>query len=312
MEIALVTGGAGFIGSHIAERLVKEGYAVKILDDFSSGKEKNIERIKKDVEIIRGDVQIREVVWDAMKGVDYVFHEAAMVSVSESVKNPAKCWKVNITGTQHVFNGAAKNNVKRVMIASSAAVYGNKLELPKREDMDTSPVSPYGDSKVMNEINAIKFYNENSLESVCLRYFNVYGPKQDPNSPYSGVISKFIGCMSKGEAPTIFGDGKQTRDFIYVSDVVEANMLAMKEKKAVGLTLNIATGKQTSLLDLVYAINSILGKKLAPIFAEERKGDIKHSYADVSKAKEMLGFEAKVGLKEGLEKTIKWYSRSNE
>lgn len=307
METALVTGGAGFIGSHIAERLVKEGYSVKVLDDFSTGKEENLKKIKKDIEIIRGDIQIKDVVWDAMKGVDYVFHEAAMVSVAESIKNPAKCWKVNITGTQHIFNGAVKNNVKRVMIASSAAVYGNKLELPKREDMDTSPVSPYGDSKVMNEINAIKFYNENSLESVCLRYFNCYGPKQDPGSSYSGVISKFIGCMSKGEAPTIYGDGRQTRDFIYVSEVVEANILAMKEKKAVGLTLNIATGKQTSLLTLIDAINSILGKHIVPTFAEERKGDIKHSYAEVKKAKEMLGFEAKIGLKEGLEKTIEWY-----
>ncbi len=310
METALVTGGAGFIGSHIAERLVKEGYSVKVLDDFSTGKEENLKKIKKDIEIIRGDIQIKDVVWDAIKGVDYVFHEAAMVSVAESIKNPAKCWKVNITGTQHIFNGAVKNNVKRVMIASSAAVYGNKLELPKREDMDTSPVSPYGDSKVMNEINAIKFYNENSLESVCLRYFNVFGPKQESDSPYSGVISKFIGKMSNGEAPTIYGDGRQTRDFIYVSEVVEANMLAMKEKKAVGLTLNIATGKQTSLLTLIDAINSILGKHIAPTFAEERKGDIKHSYAEVKKAKEMLGFEAKVGLKEGLEKTIEWYSQS--
>ncbi len=309
METALVTGGAGFIGSHIAERLVKEGYSVKILDDFSSGKEENLSAIKKDVEIIRGDIQTKDVVWDAIKGVDYVFHEAAMVSVSESIKNPARCWKINITGTQHVFNGAVKNNVKRVMIASSAAVYGNKLALPKRENMDTSPISPYANSKVMNEINAIKFYNENSLESVCLRYFNVYGKKQDPSSPYSGVISKFIGCMSKGKEPMIYGDGRQTRDFIYVSDVVEANMLAMKEKKAVGLTLNIATGKQTSLLALIDAINSILGRKIHPHFEDAKEGDIKHSYADVSKAKEMLGFEAKIGLKEGLEKTIEWYKQ---
>lgn len=306
METALVTGGAGFIGSHIAERLVKEGYRVKILDDFSTGKGENLKEMGKKAEVIKLDIQEKDKVWEALKGVDYVFHEAAMTSVEESIKNPARCWKINITGTLHVLNGAVKNNVKRVILASSAAIYGGSLQLPKREDMDPNPISPYGNSKVMAEINAQKFHKNEGLDCVSLRYFNVFGPRQDPNSPYSGVISSFIGRMANDMQPIIYGDGKQTRDFIYVGDVVEANILAMKNKKAPGLSFNVATGKQTSILELVDAINSILGKKLVPHFREERKGDIKHSYADVKKAKEMLEFEANATLKEGLEKTIEW------
>ncbi len=309
METALVTGGAGFIGSRLAERLVKDGYSVKIIDDFSTGKEENLEKIKKDVEILKFDIQDRQKVWDSLKGVDYVFHEAAMTSVEESIKNPAKCWKINITGFIHVLNGAVKNNVKRVILASSAAVYGGSLQLPKREDMDMQPISPYGNSKVMDEINARQFQKEKGLDCISLRYFNVYGPRQDPNSPYSGVISSFIGRMMNDMQPIIYGDGKQTRDFIYVDDVVEANILAMKSKKAPGLSFNVASGKQTSILGLVDAINTVLRKKLVPHFRDPRKGDIKHSYADMKKTKELLNFQTTIGMKEGLEKTIEWFKR---
>lgn len=307
METVLVTGGAGFIGSHLTEKLVGEGYSVKILDNFSTGKETNLSEIIKDVEIIRCDIQEKDNVWNSLKGVDYVFHEAAMASVEESMKNPARCWKINITGTLHVLNGAVKNNVKRVILASSAAVYGGSLQLPKKEDADPEPLSPYGNSKVMNELSAQQFHKEQALDCVCLRYFNVYGPRSDPNSPYSGVISSFIGRMINDMQPIVYGDGKQTRDFIYVEDVVEANLLAMKSKKAPGLSFNVAAGKQTSLLELIDAINSVLGKNLVPHFRDVKKGDIKYSYADVKKAKQLLGFKAKTGLKEGLEKTIEWF-----
>ncbi|MFA5049542.1 MAG: SDR family NAD(P)-dependent oxidoreductase [Candidatus Micrarchaeia archaeon] len=307
MENVLVTGGAGFIGSHIAERLVADGYKVKIFDNFSTGKEENIEKIKKDIEIIKGDMQEKEQVWDALKGIDYVFHEAAMTSVEESIKNPARCWKINITGTVHLLNGAVKNNVKRVIIASSAAVYGGSMQLPKKEDMEPNPVSPYGNSKAMNELSAQQYGQSQALDCVCLRYFNVFGPRQDPNSPYSGVISSFIGRMVNDMQPIVYGDGKQTRDFIYVDDVVDANISAMKNPRAPGLTFNIATGKQTSILELVDAINSVINKSIVPHFREDRAGDIKYSYADTIKAKEILEFEAKTLLKDGLRKTIDWF-----
>ncbi len=307
MENVLVTGGAGFIGSHIAERLVRDGYNVKIFDNFSTGKEENIEEIKKNVEIIKGDMQEKEQVWEALKGIDYVFHEAAMTSVEESIKNPARCWKINITGTVHLLNGAVKNNVKRVVLASSAAVYGGNMQLPKKEDMEPNPVSPYGNSKAMNELSAQQYGQSQALDCICLRYFNVYGPRQDPNSPYSGVISSFIGRMVNDMQPIIYGDGKQTRDFIFVDDVVDANILAMKNQRAPGLTFNVATGKQTSVLELVDAINSVVNKNLVPHFREERKGDIKYSYADTIKAKEILEFTSKTLLKDGLKKTIDWF-----
>ena len=307
MVNSLVTGGAGFIGSHIVEKLLELGHEVRIFDDFSTGNKKNIELFKKDVEIVKGNIQIKDEVRNACKGMDYVFHEAAMTSVSESIKNPARCWKINITGTQHILNGSVKANVKRVMLASSAAVYGDSMNLPKTEDMPIKAISPYGNSKIMNEIEARKYFKEYDLETVSLRYFNVFGPRQDPLSPYSGVISKFIGMMMDRESPTVYGNGKQTRDFIYVKDVVEANILAMNENKAPGLTFNIAMGKQTSILDIIEILNGIMKKKLTPHFEPAQEGDIKHSYADITKAKELIGFEPKWELQKGLKETVKWF-----
>ncbi|MBN2478080.1 SDR family oxidoreductase [Candidatus Micrarchaeota archaeon] len=305
----LVTGGAGFIGSHIAERLLKDGHEVRILDDFSTGKKENIEHLKGKIEVIIGDVSDKNTAWDATKEMDYVFHEAAFTSVQESIKNPGKCWRINITGTQHILNGAVKYGVKRVVLASSAAIYGASMNLPKKEDMEPNAISPYGNSKIMNEISAKKYMKEEGLDTVCLRYFNVFGPRQDHSSEYSGVISKFVDLMMHGERPVVYGDGKQTRDFVYVGDVVEANMLAMKENKAAGLSFNVATGKQVSLLHLIELINEILGTDLKPQFENAKQGDIKFSYADITKAKELLGFEANVGIREGLEKTIEWMKR---
>jgi UDP-glucose-4-epimerase GalE len=303
----LITGGAGFIGSHIAEALLKKNYEVRILDNFSTGEKENIKGIK--AEVIEGSITDKKTVDEAMKGIDYLFHQAAQVSVADSVKNPARTWDINIKGTKLVLNAAVKNKVKKVIVASSAAVYGDDPQLPKREEMKPQPISPYGNSKLMNEYMAENEHRVNGLSAICLRYFNVYGPRQSPKSEYAGVISKFIEKMTKGERPTIYGDGEQTRDFVYVEDVVNANILAMENEKVKSGVFNIATGKETSINELVRTINEILGKNIQPIYEPAREGDIKRSVADITKAKRKLGYEPKYTLKDGLKKTIEWYEK---
>jgi len=303
----LITGGAGFIGSHIAEALLKKNYEVRILDNFSTGEKENIKGIK--AEVIEGSITDKKTVDEAMKGIDYLFHQAAQVSVADSVKNPARTWDINIKGTKLVLNAAVKNKVKKVIIASSAAVYGDDPQLPKREEMKPQPISPYGNSKLMNEYMAENEHRINGLNAICLRYFNVYGPRQSPKSEYAGVISKFIEKMTKGERPKIYGDGEQTRDFVYVEDVVNANILAMENEKVKSGIFNIATGKETSINELVRTINEILGKNIQPIYEPAREGDIKRSVADITKAKRKLGYEPKYKLKDGLKKTIEWYEK---
>lgn len=306
----LVTGGAGFIGSHLVEALSRKKYEIRIIDDFSTGKWQNIEKFKNRIEIIRGDISKKEAVEKAMEDVDYVFHEAALTSVVESFKFPLKTWEVNIRGTKFLLNAAEKNKVKRFIFASSAAVYGDEPTLPKRETMGTRAVSPYGESKSIGELTLESSARRTGLKTVSLRYFNVYGPRQDPNSEYSGVISRFIGMMLNEKRPVIYGDGNQTRDFIYVKDVVEANLLVVKKKEAVGQVFNIATGRPTSINELVETINEILGTDIKPIYEKSRLGDIRHSYADITKARTLLGFEPKYTLKEGLKKTIEWFRKS--
>ncbi len=303
----LITGGAGFIGSHIADALVQKNHKVRILDDFSTGERNNIKHLQNKLEVIEGSITDKKTVDEAVSGTDYVFHQAAQVSVVESVKNPAKTWDINIKGTKLLLNAAVANRVKKVITASSAAVYGNDGDLPKTEDMRPNPVSPYGNSKLMNEYMAEDYLKNSGLKTICLRYFNVYGPRQSPKSEYAGVISKFISLMLKGERPTIYGDGGQTRDFVYVADVVKANLLAMESKKVNSGVFNIATGKQTSINDIVKTINMILETDISPIYAPERPGDIRHSVADISKAKRELGYKPEYGLKKGLEKTIEWH-----
>ncbi|MBI5061698.1 MAG: NAD-dependent epimerase/dehydratase family protein [Candidatus Aenigmarchaeota archaeon] len=285
MPTSLVTGGAGFIGSHIVDALIAKKHKVQILDDFSSGSLVNIAHISEDkVEVLNGNIYDKETVNIAVEGVDYIFHEAAQTSAVESIKNPAKTWDVNIKGTKLLLNAAVTNKVKKVVIASSANIYGNDPQLPKKEDMNAKPATPYGESKLMDEIMAGQYYEKERLRTVCLRYFNVYGPRQSPDSEYSGVISKFIKIMARGERPVIYGDGKQTRDFVYISDVVDAN-----------------------LHEIVSTINEILGTSLEAGYDLERTGDIRRSVADISKARTLLGFEPKCGLKEGLVKTIEWF-----
>ncbi len=305
--LVLVTGGAGFIGSNIADHLISEGHKVRILDDFSTGSMDNIKHLEGKIELVKGSISDKKTVEEAADGVEYILHEAAQTSVVDSIRNPAKTWDTNIKGTKLLLNAAVKNDVKKIILASSANIYGTSPKLPKREDMHVKPNSPYGNSKLMNEVMAKKYHDDHGLEAVCLRYFNVYGPRQNPESGYSGVISKFIGWMADGKSPLIYGDGKQTRDFIYVEDVVHANMLAMKNRKIKCDIFNIATGKETSLNEIVETLNGILGTNLKANYDEERMGDIRRSVADISKARKILGFKPKYSLKAGLKKTIEWY-----
>lgn len=302
MEQYLVTGGCGFIGSHIVEALVARGDHVRILDDLSSGYEANLASIGDKVEFIRGDIRDTAAVASAMQGITRVFHEAALVSVFESVEDPEKNHDINITGTLKVLDAARKAGVKRIVWASSAAIYGDDAALPKTEAMLPLPVSPYGMAKLSGEHYMSVFSACYGIETVSLRYFNVYGPRQDPNSMYAGVIAKFCDAVRKGETPTIYGDGKQTRDFVFVKDIARANLHAMDSGNAgKGEAINIATGTHVSLLDLVAVLGDLSGRKLEPGFKDVRAGDVKDSVADVSRARDLIGFEARTTLHEGLQ-----------
>ena len=307
----LVTGGAGFIGSHIAEALVKNKQDVRILDNFSTGKIENIKHFENKIDLIEGTITDKTTVDDAVRGCDYIFHEAAFVSVEESIKNPVKTWDVNIRGTLLILAAASRMGIKRVVLASSAAVYGDTLALPKREDGSLAPKSPYGESKHINEMNAEKYFKDFKLQTVCLRYFNVYGPRQDPNSPYSGVISKFVSAAMKKAQPVIYGDGEQTRDFVYVKDVVRANLFAMSERKAVGQVFNIGTGKETSINQLWKEIKKQTKSKHIPIHKEPRDGDIRRSFASIVKAGKILKYKPQYSLEDGLKDTIEWIKQTH-
>lgn len=305
MEKIVITGGLGFIGSHLAEHFCKNGYSVVIIDNSSS--ESNISGFKKNVETTYASITDYEKVLSATRDARFVFHEAAITSVPVSMENPRLTKEVNVKGTLNVLSAARENGVKRVILASSSAIYGNNRP-PLCENMKPGPLSPYAQSKLENEKNAHEFYKKQGLETVSLRYFNVYGPRQDPHSQYSAVIPKFITALKSGKQPVIYGDGTQTRDFICVKDVVLANILAASAgKNALGETFNIASGKPTSILALLDKICGIMGKKPEPVFEPARKGDIKHSYADVSLAKKVFGFEPRVPLDQGLKETASFF-----
>ena len=301
MTTYLVTGGCGFIGSHIAEALVEQEQTVIIFDDLSSGYERNIAGFRNKITFIEADIRDVRALTDAMQGVDYVFHEAALVSVFDSVERPVDNHDINITGTLNVLVAARECGVKRVVVASSAAVYGDDPGLPKTEEMIPRPESPYALAKIVNEHYMRVFANLYGLETVVLRYFNVYGPRQDPGSMYSGVIAKFSDDILAGRNPTVFGDGLQTRDFIFVRDVVEANLLAMNNRGlGKGEVFNIATGRRTSLLDLLNVLKDLVGKNVNPQIKDARRGDVRHSVADITRAQRELGFTPRYGLREGL------------
>ena len=309
---ALVTGGAGFIGSHIAERLVNTGWSVVVLDDLSSGKLANLDRIADDIEIIIGDVRDTDTVKKSVTGIDVIFHEAAIPSVPKSIDDPIENVSVNMVGTVNVLSEAVKANVKRFVYAASASAYGEISSEKADEALLPKPQSPYAAAKLASEYCLSAFSQCYGIETVGIRYFNVFGERQDPHSEYAGVIAKFISQMLAGKTPTIFGDGKTSRDFTYVANVVDGNMLAasLPAEDVSGEVINVACGRSVDLNDLVSSINRILGSQLTPQYAPERVGDIKHSCADISKAVTKMGYKPQVGFEEGMARTINWLRQS--
>ncbi len=309
-RLYLVTGGAGFIGSHICERLLNDGHSVRVLDNFFSGKEENLKSIGGEVELVRGDIRDRQVLAEAMKGVWVVFHEAALGSVPRSVADPLTTHDVNLTGTLNVLLAARDAGVRRVVYASSSSVYGETPELPKRESMQTQPLSPYALSKLAGE-HYIRIFNRvYGFEAVSLRYFNIFGPRQDPESQYAAVIPRFATALLGGNQPVIYGDGMQSRDFTYVENVVEANLLAAEAEGVAGRAFNIACGGRFTLLDLLERMKKIIGSDIAPIHEDARAGDVRDSQAGIEAAEEAFGYRVKVGFDEGLRRTVEWFQKA--
>lgn len=306
MSTYLVTGGAGFIGSHIIDKLVQLGKRVKVLDNFSTGKRENISNYN-NVEINEGDIRNLETMHRVIEGVDYVLHHAALPSVPRSVADPTTTHEVNATGTLNVLIAAREARVRRVVYASSSSVYGNSPILPKHEDMSTNPLSPYAVSKLAGENYCRAFYGVYGLPIVVLRYFNVFGPRQDPTSQYSAVIPKFIRAFLHGEMLVIHGDGLQSRDFTYVANVVLANLLACEKDEAVGQVMNVACGEAHTLLDLHRYLGTLMSKSVTPIFSDPRVGDVKHSLAAIERAEKLLGYKPSVGWRAGLRLTAQSY-----
>lgn len=307
MATYLVTGGAGFIGSNIVEELIKRDECVKVLDNLSTGKRENIEPFMDKIEFIEGDIRNLDIVRKAMAGVDFVLHQAALPSVPRSINDPIATNEVNVNGTLNLLVAAKDAGVKRVIYASSSSIYGSSETLLKREDMPPTPLSPYAASKLAGENYCRIFYQIYGLETVCFRYFNVFGPRQDPTSQYSAVIPKFINAILNGKRPTIYGDGLQSRDFTYVANVVQANLLACEADGVAGDLFNVACGERHTILELVAELNEILEKDVEPIFAEPRKGDVRHSLADINKAQRLLGYNRTHSFRAGLERTATWY-----
>jgi len=303
----LVTGGAGFIGSNTVDELVRRGHSVVVLDDMSAGKEENLAEIRSKITFIRGSITDIEAVQKAMHQAEYVIHLAARTSVPRSVKDPVETNKVNVDGTLNILLAARDNKVKRVVFAASSSAYGETATLPKNEAMQPEPISPYGVSKYVGELYAQTFGKCYGLESVRLRYFNIFGPRQDPSSPYSGVLSKFVTAFLDEEQPVVYGDGEQTRDFTYVDNAVQANLLACEAPGVVGRVFNVGTGERISLNQTLELLRRITGKALAAKYEPTRDGDIKDSQADIRNARESLGYEPTVMFEEGLERTFAWY-----
>jgi len=305
MASYLVTGGAGFIGSHLAEELVRRGQRVRVVDSLITGKRRNLDHIPA-VEFIEGDLAELSVAQRAVSGTDYVLHQAAIPSVPRSVKDPVTSNDANITATLKLLVAARDAGVKRFVYAGSSSAYGDTPTLPKREDMIPRPLSPYALQKLVGEQYCRMFTNLYGFPTVTTRYFNVFGPRQDPGSPYSGVISLFSTALLEGRQPIIYGDGEQTRDFTYVANVVDGVLRACEAPTAAGEVINIATGGRISLNELLRVMNRIVGSSLKAVYKEPRAGDVKDSQADISKARALVGYEPTIGLEEGLERTLEW------
>ncbi|HEX5070621.1 MAG TPA: SDR family oxidoreductase [Vicinamibacterales bacterium] len=305
MALYLVSGGAGFIGSHIVERLLGRGDQVRIVDDFSSGKRENVPA---SAELIEGDIADPSVCARAAAGCQFVIHEAAIPSVPRSVKDPVGSHRANVEGTLNMLVAARDAGVKRLIFAGSSAVYGDAAVLPKREDMRPSPLSPYALQKLIGEQYLQMFTRLYGLETVTTRYFNVFGPRQQPGSPYSGVISLFIDALSSGQSPMVHGDGKQTRDFTFVSDVVTGVLRCCEAPNVSGEVINVAAGGRISLLDLIRTLQAILKQHAAPTFGPPREGDVRDSQADISKARKLLDFNPTMSFEDGLARTVAWFA----
>ncbi len=302
---ALVTGGAGFIGSHIVEELLGQGHRVRVLDNFSSGKRQNLEGLNGRLEVLEGDLRDPQALRAAVRGTELVFHLAAFVSVPQSMADPETCFAVNVAGTVALFEAARRAGVRKVVLSSSTAVYGDTETFPITEDASLRPLSPYAASKEVNELYAALYTRTFALPVVALRYFNVYGPRQRPDSDYAAAVPIFVRRLVAGEPIAIFGDGKQTRDFIFVKDVVRANLLAAVSEAA-GEAFNVCTGRETSLLDLLEELSELAPRQPEVRFESPRPGDIYRSFGSPEKAAAGLGFRAQVSLAQGLAETVKW------
>lgn len=300
----LVTGGAGFIGSHLAQALLDQGAAVRVLDNFSAGRDRNLAALGGRAEVLRADVRDLNAVRAAVAGVEVVFHEAALASVPESIADPLRALEVNVTGTQHILLAARDAGVRRVVFASSCAIYGNESALPQEEGMPPCPLSPYALHKLAGEHLCRLFTQLYGLETVALRYFNVFGPRQDPASEYAAVIPRFLTTLLEGKRPTVFGDGEQTRDFMYIANVVKANLLAAEAPDAVGQVINIGSGEQRSLNELLRIAGELLGVAVEADYREPRAGDVRDSLASLERARHLLGYEPVIGFREGLARTL--------
>lgn len=309
--VVLVTGGAGFIGSHIAQNLLASGARVRVIDNLSTGHRENLDEIGAGVDFIEGSLTDEKALKRAMEGVEVVFHEAAIPSVPRSVANPVETHDACVNATFQLLLAARDAKVRRVVYAASSSAYGDQPTLPKTEEMRPDPLSPYAVAKLTGEYYCQVFTRTYGLETVALRYFNVFGPRQDPSSQYSGVISRFISVLMSGEQPVIFGDGEQSRDFTYIANVVKANLLAAETTKGIGEVINVANGKRITLNELLETLKKITGKtNVQAEYRETRAGDVRHSLADIKRAEEWLGYKSQVDLEEGLKLTIDWWKQS--
>jgi nucleoside-diphosphate-sugar epimerase len=310
MSRYLVTGGAGFIGSNIAEELVRLGEEVVVFDNLSTGHEGNLEHFRKGIEFIKGDIRNASEVRKALDGVDHVLHQAALASVPRSIDDPVLVNEVNVGGTLTVLEESRHAGVKSLVYAASSSAYGDSEVLPKKEDMLPAPLSPYAISKLVGEHYCTVYSKVYGLPTVSIRYFNVFGPRQDPASQYAAVIPIFITSLLDGKAPTIFGDGEQSRDFTYVSNIVKANLVAAKCEEADGQVVNVACGGRFTLNELYSRLCELTGTSVDAVYDDPRPGDVKHSHADISLAEKLLGYSVETGLDEGLEKTVEWYRKA--
>jgi nucleoside-diphosphate-sugar epimerase len=309
--IVLVTGGAGFIGSHLAATLAANGARVRVIDDLSTGHRENLEEINGEIDFIEASLADEAATRRALEGVELVFHEAAIPSVPRSVDNPRETHRACVEATFSLLLSARERGVRRMVYAASSSAYGDQPTLPKTEEMRPEPLSPYAVAKLVGEYYCQVFSRTYNLETVCLRYFNVFGPRQDPSSQYSGVISRFISALLGGGQPVIYGDGEQSRDFTYISNVVDANLRASETTKGIGHVINVANGERITLNQLLSVLQNITGRKdVSAEYRETRAGDVRHSLADITRARQMLGYEPRIGLEEGLQKTIEWWKQS--